>query len=86
MFISGTNNTMKSFVTSLWLVTVGAANLFVATPVTQMFPSNKPGWMPKFSNAADYFTFLTIAMLVVAVVFLFVAKRFNKGQEQAVPV
>jgi len=74
---------MKSFVTSLWLVTVGAANLFVATPVTQMYPSNKPGWMPKFANPADYFLFLTVLMVVVGVVFLFVAKRFNKGQEAA---
>ena len=71
---------MKSFVTSLWLVTVGAANLFVATPVTQMYPNDKPGWMPKFANAADYFLFLTVAMLVVAAIFFFVAKRFNRVQ------
>ena len=76
---------MKSFVTSLWLVTVGAANLFVATPVTQMYPTSKSGWMPKFANAADYFLFLTVSMLVVAAVFDFVARRFNRAQTNPGP-
>ncbi len=80
---------MKSFVTSLWLVTVGAANMFVATPVTQMYPG-KPGTfrlfgielfeVPKFANAGDYFLFLTVGMLVVAAVFFVVARRFNKAR------
>ncbi len=85
---------MKGFVTSLWLVTVGMANLFIATPVTQMYPG-KPGTfslfgvklfeVPKFGTAGDYFLFLTVSMLVVAAVFFFVARRFNASQVRETP-
>lgn len=83
---------MKSFVTSLWLVTVGLANLLINKPVTQLYPSAEaptvkfltwelfplPSFM-KFQNAADYFLALTITMVIVTVVFYFVARRFNQA-------
>lgn len=71
--------TLKSFVTSLWLVVVGLANLFINTPVSQLYPSADAGKRFQFANAGDYFMFLTIAMLVVTVGFFFVARRFNRN-------
>jgi solute carrier family 15 (oligopeptide transporter), member 1 len=84
---------MKGFVTSLWLVTVGMANLLINKPVTQMYPGKElpaisflnyklfdlPAFT-KFNNAADYFLALTIAMLIVTAVFVLMAKRFNRSQ------
>lgn len=71
---------MKSFVTALWLLAVGLANLFINTPVSQMYPGKDAGFLPQFKTAGDYFGALTIAMLAVTVVFFFVARRFNKSQ------
>lgn len=86
---------MKSFVTGLWLVTVGLANLFINTPVSQMYPDDKPGSfsvfgqklfdLPKFQTAGDYFAFLTGTMLVVTAAFVVVARRFNRAQAAATP-
>ena len=60
---------MKSFVTALWLLTVGLANLLLNVPLSRFYPVMHPG---------NYFAMLTGMMLVVAVVFYFVARRFNR--------
>jgi POT family proton-dependent oligopeptide transporter len=80
---------LKSFVTALWLMTVGLANLFINTPVSQLYPNDTPAVfsvfgqtlfsLPKFSSATGYFSFLTGTMLLVTVAFVFVARRFNRA-------
>ncbi len=68
---------MKSFVTSLWLLSVGLANLFLNVPLSRVYPSMHPG---------HYFAMLTGTLLVVTVLFYFVAQRFNRltrAQEEA---
>jgi dipeptide/tripeptide permease len=60
---------MKSFVTSLWLVTVGLANLVLNAPLSRFYPTMHPG---------HYFAMLTGMLLVVTVLFYFVARRFNR--------
>lgn len=60
---------MKSFVTSLWLLSVGLANLFLNVPLSRFYPSMHPG---------NYFAMLTGTLLVVTVLFYFVARRFNR--------
>jgi POT family proton-dependent oligopeptide transporter len=62
--------TMKSFVTACWLVTVGMANLFINAPVTRLYPSMEPG---------TYFFMLSGAVVVVIVLFIPLAARFNRG-------
>jgi solute carrier family 15 (oligopeptide transporter), member 1 len=67
---------MKSFVTSLWLVTVFLANVF-NTPLAQLYPAMNPG---------IYFSMLTVMLVLVAGAFYFVAQRFNRlvsEQEEA---
>lgn len=68
---------MKSFVTALWLMTVAIANFFINAPVGRLYSTMSPG---------DYHLMLTGLMVVVIVVFFFVAIRFNKlarDQEEA---
>jgi POT family proton-dependent oligopeptide transporter len=60
---------MKSFVTSLWLVTVALANFLLNTPLAQVYPTMRPG---------NYFAMLAGALVVVAIAFYFVALRFNR--------
>jgi len=60
---------MKSFVTSMWLVTVGLANLFINAPVTRLYSRMNPGL---------YFAMLAVTLVAVALAFIFVAKRFNR--------
>lgn len=60
---------MKSFVTSLWLVTVGLANLLLNVPLSRFYPTMHPG---------HYFAMLSIMLIVVSVIFYFVARRFNR--------
>lgn len=60
--------TMKSFVTSVWLLTVFAANVF-NTFLAQLYPGMNPG---------VFFGLLAGLMVVVAAVFYFVAIRFNR--------
>ena len=62
--------TMKSFVTACWLVTVGMANLFINAPVTRLYPHMEPG---------PYFLMLSGAVVVVIVLFIPLAARFNRG-------
>jgi dipeptide/tripeptide permease len=69
---------MKGFITSLWLLMVGLANLFINAPVTRLYPGDGAGW--HFDNPTQYFGMLSVAMLVVAGVFLFVARNFNKSR------
>jgi len=66
--------TMKSFVTACWLVTVGMANLFINAPITRLYPKMDPG---------IYFLMLAGALAVVTVVFIPVAKKFNRGMAEA---
>jgi len=62
-------NQMKSFVTACWLLTVFAGDL-LAAPLTRLYDeSMSPG---------PYFTLLTVMMLIVTVVFIPVASRFNR--------
>ncbi len=65
---------LKSFVTACWLVTVFVANMINAQ-VAPLYskPSVQPGW---------YFGTLTLLMAVVAVAFHFVAVRFNAEFEE----
>ncbi len=67
-FVAAPNN-MKSFVTSLWLLTVFLANLVLNVPLTRMYPYMHPG---------TYFAMLTVMMGVVTLIFFFVAQRFNR--------
>ena len=60
---------MKSFVTGLWLATVGVGDLFFNAPVGRLYPGMQPG---------VYFALLSAMMLIVTVVFVFVARRFNR--------
>jgi len=60
---------MKSFVTGMWLVTVGLANLIVNVPVTKLYFLIEPGF---------YFGLLALSLVAVAFGFIFVAKRFNR--------
>lgn len=72
---------MKSFVTACWLVTVGVANLGLNIPLTKLlYPKVHPGL---------YFIILTIVLFVVMMAFVKVGKRFNqaiarRNAEQAV--
>lgn len=60
--------TMKSFVTACWLAVVFLANLLINAPITQLYPHMEPG---------VYFAMLAGAMVVVGVIFIPVASRFN---------
>lgn len=66
--------TMKSFVTACWLVTVGLANLLINAPITRLYPTMDPG---------TYFMMLAGALVVVVVVFIPLAGRFNRGMAEA---
>ena len=67
---------MKSFVTALWLMTVAIANFFINAPVGRLYSTMSPG---------DYHLMLTGLMVVVIIVFYFVALRFNQmaAEQQA---
>jgi hypothetical protein len=62
--------TMKSFVTACWLVTVGMANLFINAPVTRLYPHMEPG---------PYFLMLAGAVAVVVILFVPLASQFNRS-------
>lgn len=64
---------MKSFVTSLWLLTVGLANLLLNVPLSRVYPTMHPG---------HYFAMLTIMLVVVTCAFFFVSQRFNRLADQ----
>ena len=66
---------MKSFVTSLWLVSVFLGNAFLNIPLAQLYPRMAPG---------TYFAMLTGLLLVVAVAFYFVGRQFNRASERRV--
>jgi POT family proton-dependent oligopeptide transporter len=59
---------MKSFVTAMWLVTVALANLFINAPVARLYAYMPPG---------QYFALMAGMMVGVIFAFLFVAQRFN---------
>ncbi len=60
---------MKSFVTACWLLTVFAGNM-LAIPVSALYGEMSPG---------PYFSLLTLMMLVVTIVYVPVARRFNRA-------
>ena len=60
--------TMKSFVTSLWLLTVFTANV-LNTVLAPLYPNVNPGY---------FFLMLVGSMVVVTLAFYFVAVRFNR--------
>jgi dipeptide/tripeptide permease len=60
---------MKSFVTACWLLTVFAGNM-LAIPVSALYGKMSPG---------PYFSLLTLMMLLVTIVFVPVASRFNRA-------
>jgi dipeptide/tripeptide permease len=62
-------NSMKGFVTSLWLLTVFLANLVLNAPLGQLYPRMHPG---------VYFLMLAGMMVGVMAVFFFVGRRFNR--------
>ena len=70
-FVAAPKN-MKSFVTSLWLLTVFLANYLINVPMSLLYPKMHPG---------HYFLMLTGIMGAVCVVFVFVARRFNRAVE-----
>jgi POT family proton-dependent oligopeptide transporter len=59
---------MKSFVTACWLLTIFAGNM-LAIPVSSLYGKMSPG---------PYFSLLTLMMLLVTIVFVPVASRFNR--------
>jgi POT family proton-dependent oligopeptide transporter len=66
---------MKSFVTSLWLLTVFLANV-INTQLAWIYPSMNPG---------TYFAMLAGFLVLVAIAFFFIAQRFNRlMREQAI--
>jgi POT family proton-dependent oligopeptide transporter len=66
--------TMKSFITAVWYLTVFAGNLVINAPVTRLYARMEP---------RDYFGMLTVMMVAVTIVFFFVARRFNAATEAA---
>ena len=90
---------LKSFVTSLWLLPVFFANL-LSSQLAKTYPNSvKPGEtvkapvfelygheffaIPQFETAQAYFLALTGGLLVVAAAFVVVARKFNRAQEWA---
>src|SRR5262249_33505461 len=59
---------MKSFVTACWLLTVFFGNIFTAQ-ITPYYRKMSPG---------QYFGLLALMMIPVALVFFFIARRFNR--------
>jgi POT family proton-dependent oligopeptide transporter len=68
---------MKSFVTAMWLLTVFMANFFINAPVTRLYAVMPP---------SQYFAMLAVTLVVVAVIFVFVARRFNRLTAEAAAV
>jgi dipeptide/tripeptide permease len=66
--------TMKGFVTACWLATVGFANLVINAPITRLYQEIDPG---------QYYLMLAGALVVVTVVFIPLANRFNRGMAAA---
>jgi dipeptide/tripeptide permease len=63
---------MKGFITACWLLTVFVANAFINAPIADLYPAMHPG---------NYFLLLTGAGLVVAALFVPVARRFRAAME-----
>jgi POT family proton-dependent oligopeptide transporter len=64
---------MTSFVTACWLLTVALANLLINAPISRLYPIMDP---------ALYFILLAVAMGIVILLFLKVAKRFNRAMDE----
>jgi POT family proton-dependent oligopeptide transporter len=62
---------MKSFIVAMWYLTVFAGNLINAV-VTRLYARMDP---------RDYFGMLAVAMVLVTIIFFFIAKRFNAAVE-----
>ena len=68
---------MKSFITALWLMTVAIANFFINAPVGRLYSNPFPGTTHTMSPG-EYHLMLTGLMVVVIVVFYIVSLRFNQ--------
>jgi POT family proton-dependent oligopeptide transporter len=96
---SAAPRSLKSFVTSLWLLPVFFANL-LSSQLAKTYPNTvKPGEavkppafelygveffpLPQFPTAQAYFLSLTAGLLVVTAAFVVVARRFNRAQAAA---
>jgi dipeptide/tripeptide permease len=66
--------TMKGFITGIWLAVVGVANLFVNAPLR---------WPYERLSATQFFGLQLGIMAVVIVSFYFIARRFNQQQAAA---
>jgi POT family proton-dependent oligopeptide transporter len=66
--------TMKSFITAIWLASVGVANLFVNAPLK---------WPYESLSATAFFGMQLGIMAAVIVSFFFIARRFNRMQGEA---
>jgi POT family proton-dependent oligopeptide transporter len=64
---------MKSFVTAMWLLTVGIANLFINAPLGRLYAYMPPG---------EYFAILTGIMIAVMIAFFFVAQQFTTAAKK----
>lgn len=60
---------MTSFVTSLWLLTVFLGNLLINAPIARLYPVMNPG---------TYFLMFSAMMVAVVIIFIPVARRFNR--------
>jgi hypothetical protein len=56
------------------LAVVFLANLLINAPITRLYSSMSPGL---------YFAMLAVAMVIVSIAFVFVAKRFNASEASA---
>jgi POT family proton-dependent oligopeptide transporter len=90
---------LKSFVTALWMVPVFFANLLSSQLAKTYPNTVKPGEavkapvfelykveffpIPQFNTAQEYFLTLAVGLMVVAAVFVVVARRFNAAQARA---
>jgi len=68
-FVAAPKN-MKSFVTSLWLLTVALANWGINAPLSQFYPKMHP---------ASYFAMMAAIMFAVIIAFYFIAQHFNRA-------
>ncbi len=60
---------MTGLVTACWLLTVGLANLFINARVTRFYTVMQP---------MTYFGLLALLLVLISVLFFFVAKQFNR--------
>ena len=65
---------MKSFIMAFFMMSIAVGNLF--TSAVNFFIENEDG--SSKLEGADYFWFFTLLMLVTAILFIFVARRYRE--------